>query len=164
MDIELIKELISIVDMSKLSEFQLDTSEYKILMIKGTGGKSNITQAGQNKNYKETNDLLKGTKEEICCTSESDRATSKLNNISQEDKVIIVKSTLVGSYYNYVLNQCNFHIKVGYKVKKRETLCIIKCLNIPIEIKSEVDGEIIEICATEGQFVEYGQILFRIKQ
>lgn len=51
---------------------------------------------------------------------------------------------------------------MGSKVKKGDVLCIIEAMKLMNEITAEEDGEIIDICATNGSVVEYGQILFKM--
>ena len=41
-------------------------------------------------------------------------------------------------------------------------LCIIEAMKVMNEITSDVDGEIVDICAENGQIVEYSQTLFKI--
>jgi biotin carboxyl carrier protein len=49
-------------------------------------------------------------------------------------------------------------------VKKGQTLCIVEAMKLMNEIASEEDGTISEICVTDGQVVEYGTELFRIRK
>ena len=54
-------------------------------------------------------------------------------------------------------------VQVGTNVKKGDVLCIIEAMKLMNEITSDVDGEVVEVCIGNGQVVEYGQILFKIK-
>ena len=51
-------------------------------------------------------------------------------------------------------------VAVGDTVKKGDVLCIVEAMKLMNEITAEEDGVIIEICAENGQVVEYGQPLF----
>ena len=53
-------------------------------------------------------------------------------------------------------------VKVGSKVKKGDTLCIIEAMKLMNEITAEQDGEIVDICVKSGEVVEYSQTLFKI--
>ena len=55
-------------------------------------------------------------------------------------------------------------VKVGDKVKRGQTLCIVEAMKLMNEIMAEVDGEIVEICVANGQVVDYGSPLFRIRE
>jgi biotin carboxyl carrier protein len=52
---------------------------------------------------------------------------------------------------------------VGSRVKKGDVLCIIEAMKIMNEVKSDVDGIVEEILVENGQPVEYGQPLFKIR-
>ena len=47
---------------------------------------------------------------------------------------------------------------------KGKTLCIIEAMTLMNEISADEDGVISEICVANGQVVEYGTELFRIKR
>ena len=53
-------------------------------------------------------------------------------------------------------------MKVGSRVKKGDVLCIIEAMKLMNEITAQVDGEIVDVCAQNGQVVEYNQPLFKI--
>ncbi|MBZ9609919.1 hypothetical protein G9F73_019525 [Clostridium estertheticum] len=163
MDIEFIKELICVVERSNLSRFQLETNGYKIYMTKGDSENSIVKGTDQDFNSGITGKQLKETINEICCTTPNDNSISTLNRDNKKCGVKTIKSLLVGVFYNYISKETDFQLRIGSKVKKGEILCIIIFLNIPIEIKSNIDGEIIDICVSEGQIVEYGQILFKVR-
>jgi len=57
------------------------------------------------------------------------------------------------------------YVQVGQKIAANTVVCScnVKVLNLSHEIKSEVSGEIVEVLAEEGQLIEYGQPLFKIK-
>ena len=49
------------------------------------------------------------------------------------------------------------------EVAAGETLCIVEAMKLMNEIVAETDGQIVEICAQNGQVVDFGCPLFRIK-
>ena len=53
--------------------------------------------------------------------------------------------------------------ELGTKVKKGDILCIIEAMKLMNEIECEFDGEIAEILVKDGEMVEYGKPLFKIK-
>lgn len=77
---------------------------------------------------------------------------------------ISVKSPIVGVFYAAPAENADPYVSVGTGVKKGQTLCIIEAMKLMNEITSEDDGIISEICVTNGQVVEYGTELFRIKR
>jgi acetyl-CoA carboxylase biotin carboxyl carrier protein len=96
-------------------------------------------------------------------TMQQSEVNSKQNENNQEIAGNIVKSPMVGTFYSKSSPTAESFVKVGSKVKKGDTLCIIEAMKLMNEIESEIDGEIVEICAKDGDAVEYGAPLFRIK-
>ncbi len=74
----------------------------------------------------------------------------------------MVTSPMVGVFYASPSPTDPPFVTVGSKVKKGDVLCIIEAMKLMNEITAEEDGEIIDICATNGSVVEYGQILFKM--
>lgn len=83
----------------------------------------------------------------------------------QEDTdYISVRSPIVGVFYAAPAENAEPYVSIGDRVKKGDTLCIIEAMKLMNEISAEEDGVISEICVTNGQVVEFGTELFRIKR
>lgn len=82
--------------------------------------------------------------------------------VSESSDYISVKSPLVGVFYTSPAENAAPYVSVGTPVKKGQTLCIVEAMKLMNEITAEDDGVISEICATNGQVVEFGTELFRI--
>jgi acetyl-CoA carboxylase biotin carboxyl carrier protein len=78
------------------------------------------------------------------------------------NRITEVKSPMVGVFYTSPSPDASPFVEVGSKVKKGDVLCIIEAMKLMNEIVAEVDGEIVDICAENGQVVEYAQILFKV--
>ena len=70
----------------------------------------------------------------------------------------------VGTFYGSSSPGEPSFVSVGSKVSKGETVCILEAMKIMNEIEADESGEVIEICAENEEFVEYGQVLYRIKK
>lgn len=75
---------------------------------------------------------------------------------------ISVEAPMVGVFYAAPSPGADPFVSVGSTVHVGDTLCIIEAMKLMNEITAEEDGEIIDICATNGSVVEYGQILFKM--
>lgn len=75
-----------------------------------------------------------------------------------------VQSPIVGVFYAAPEKSAEPYVKVGDTVKKGSVLGIIEAMKLMNEVVAETDGVIEEICARDGQVVEYGTELFRIKE
>ena len=77
-------------------------------------------------------------------------------------RVTEVCAPMVGVFYAAPAPGAEPFVRVGSKVKKGETLCILEAMKLMNEVVVERDGEVVEICVNDGELVEYGRVLFRI--
>ncbi len=82
----------------------------------------------------------------------------------KSDDVYEVTSPMVGTFYQSSSPGSDAFVKVGDKVKKGDTLCIVEAMKLMNELPSEVAGEIVEICIADGQAISFGQLLMKIKK
>jgi acetyl-CoA carboxylase biotin carboxyl carrier protein len=75
----------------------------------------------------------------------------------------LVKSPIVGTYYESPSPGTEAFVKVGNYVETGTILCIVEAMKLMNEIESDVSGEVIRIFVENGQPVEYGQPLFGIR-
>lgn len=75
-----------------------------------------------------------------------------------------VKSPIVGVFYAAPAENAAPYVSIGDNVTKGQTLCIVEAMKLMNEITADEDGIISEVCVTNGQVVEYGTELFRIKR
>ncbi|HEX2986204.1 MAG TPA: acetyl-CoA carboxylase biotin carboxyl carrier protein [Caproiciproducens sp.] len=82
---------------------------------------------------------------------------------AQAENCRIIKSPMVGVFYIAPSPESEPYVKVGSMVKKGDIICVIEAMKLLNEINSDQDGEIVEVCAENGQVVEYGQPLFKLR-
>lgn len=91
-------------------------------------------------------------------------SVGNIQTISEPKDYISVKSPIVGVFYAAPAENANPYVSIGDNVTRGQTLCIVEAMKLMNEIAAEEDGIISEICVTNGQVVEYGTELFRIKR
>lgn len=74
----------------------------------------------------------------------------------------IIKAPIVGTFYASAAPDKPAYVKVGDTIAEGDTLCIIEAMKFMNEVPSEVSGTIAEIFVKDGEFVEFGQELFRV--
>ena len=80
-----------------------------------------------------------------------------------DSSVYIVKSPIVGTFYASKEEGGEPLVKTGDTVKKDSIVAIIEAMKLMNEITAGADGTITEIMVENGQLVEYGQELMKIK-
>ena len=77
--------------------------------------------------------------------------------------LVAIRSPMVGTFYTSPSPEIDAYVEVGTPVTMDTPVCIIEAMKVMNEIKAECTGTIAEIGVENGQPVEYGQILFRVK-
>ena len=76
--------------------------------------------------------------------------------------ITLVEAPIVGVFYSAPGPDLKPFVDIGSKVKKGDVLCIIEAMKLLNEITAECDGEVVDICVSDGDVVEFGQVLFKI--
>jgi acetyl-CoA carboxylase biotin carboxyl carrier protein len=80
-----------------------------------------------------------------------------------EENLHMVKSPIVGTFYEAPSPGAPPFVKVGDTVELGQVLCIVEAMKLLNEIESDVAGEIVKKMGSNGQPIEYGQELFAIR-
>ena len=182
MEFNQILELIDHVSASELTAFTYETADLTLSMehgkpqiIQGVMGETveNIPAVGMTggKVRRAVNTAPVAGKDPVVPASTDEMAvtvkgTEQSENVPQsgEDQTgSLVTSPLVGTFYAAPSQDLPPYVQVGDKVKKGQVLAIVEAMKLMNEIESDFDGEIAEIYVENGQPVEYGQKLFRIR-
>lgn len=146
-----IKELISIIEKSSFKELDLKIDNTSIRLVKDS--------ISSKKNSSDSEDG-----EEILLDNISN--TSHPSPIKPAQPVTVeghvITSPLVATFYSSPTPQKPPFVKIGDTVKKGDVLCILEAMKIMNELKSDIDGKIVEILANNEEMVQFNQPLFRI--
>ena len=83
--------------------------------------------------------------------------------IDDEAGLHIVKSPIVGTFYESPSPGSPAFVKPGDTVEVGQVLCIVEAMKLMNEIESDAAGEIVKRFVATGQPVEYGQKLFAVR-
>lgn len=139
MDIESLIKLIREVSSSNLTEFSYEEGEIKIFM------------------GKEMEEIPSFPRKE---TNYEKQIVEQKNEFEKEK---LITSPLVGTFYVAPSEDAEPFIKEGDVIKKGQVVAIVEAMKLMNEIESEYEGTVEEIFIENGQTVEYGQPLFRLK-
>lgn len=80
-----------------------------------------------------------------------------------EETLQMVKSPIVGTFYESPSPGAPPFVKIGDTVEVGQVLCIVEAMKLLNEIECDVAGEVVKKLASNGQPIEYGQELFAIR-
>lgn len=83
--------------------------------------------------------------------------------VPAKEKSTEITSPMVGTFYSAAAPDAEPYVRVGSHVDSNTTVCIIEAMKVFNEIEAEVAGEIIDVLVENGQAVEFGQPLFRVR-
>lgn len=81
----------------------------------------------------------------------------------EDPGVKVVTSPMVGTFYRAPGPDADEYVRNGERIDAGQTLCIIEAMKLMNEIESDYAGEVVGILVEDGEMVEYGQPLFKIK-
>ena len=82
---------------------------------------------------------------------------------ASDDRNIVVKSPIVGTYYDAASPGDPPFVNVGDQVHPKQVLCIIESMKLMNEIEAEVAGTVVAKLIENSRPVEYGESLFTIR-
>ena len=82
---------------------------------------------------------------------------------SADEGFVTMDAPMVGTFYRAPGPDADAFVEVGKRVAKGAVLCIVEAMKLMNEIESDVGGEIVEILVENGQPVQFGQPLFKIR-
>ena len=83
--------------------------------------------------------------------------------VKVDDGLIEIKSPIVGTYYSSPSPDSEPYLEIGSHVNSQSVVCIIEAMKVMNEIKAEVNGTIAQILVSNGEAIEYDQVLFKVK-
>lgn len=154
MNLSDVKDLIKFVDETDITEVSLESAGVKLAIRKGAFHAAETTVRGTVPQARVSQQGKAGPSAAVPAQG------------SGEDRpgLTPVAAPMVGTYYDATSPESMPFVKVGDRVKKGQTLCIIEAMKLMNEISSEYEGEIVEIKVEKGQPVEYGQVMFLIEE
>ncbi len=147
---------------SELTEFAVEEEGFKLKIRRGQNGVPVVTRNGDS-----NPPFLLGGSDSAHPPVSAPAPQQNLvpaSPVSDEAGIAYIKSPMVGTFYRSPSPESKSFADVGTKVTETSPVCIIEAMKIMNEIQAEAKGTIIEVLVENGQPVEYGQKMFKIKQ
>jgi len=163
LDLKQIKQIIDLMKRSELTEFAVEEEGFKLKIRRGANGLPTVsTGKGSNSpfapvDYNSVPPMpvpapMQGTTPVAAAAA------------AEEPGITYVKSPMVGTFYRAPSPESKPFVDVGSKIEDNSLVCIIEAMKIMNEIQAETKGTVVEILVENGQPVEYGQRLFKLRQ
>ena len=137
LSLEEIKELVKVLEDSSLNKLELKYEDGKVLLEK----------------------TVTAINEPVVNTTVAPMAMPAKTG----EQIVEITAPMVGTFYSAPSPDAEAFVKVGQTVKEGDVVCIVEAMKLMNEIESEVSGKIVEICVSDGQPVEFGQVLMYVE-
>ncbi len=148
MDIKEIKALIDLMKKNGLTHFEMEKDGFRISLGKETGLAPGMTYAAP-------------SAPAAAAVVDAPAVAAAAEKAPPSGPEIL--SPMVGTFYLSPSPESPPFVSVGQEVTEESVVCIIEAMKVMNEIKAEAAGIITEIAAQNGQPVQFGQALFRLK-
>jgi acetyl-CoA carboxylase biotin carboxyl carrier protein len=150
-----IRDLIELVSRSKFSTFEMERDGFRIKLVKGEEGPSVPVSPSRPAQIVEP--AAPAPSETTAADAVSEAPAPSEAGLQE------LHSPIVGTFYSAPSPDASDFVEVGSHVSTGQVLCIVEAMKVMNEIESEIDAEIVEILVKNGQPVEYGELLFRLR-
>ena len=96
-------------------------------------------------------------------TSDINEIKTLENNKQETEMYFTIVSPMVGTFYRSPAPNESFFIELNDSVKANQTVCIVEAMKLMNEIEAEINGIVTEILVEDGDIVDCGQPLIKIK-
>jgi acetyl-CoA carboxylase biotin carboxyl carrier protein len=155
LDAKEIRELIEVISRSNFATFELERKDFKLKLVKAELQNPAPARPAPSAPAPEP----VATRAEPVAIE----ATASPGPAASDNGIIDITSPIIGTFYSAPSPDAPPFVEVGGKVKKGQVLCIVEAMKLMNEIESELDGEVVEAPVMNGQPVEYGEVLFRVR-
>ncbi len=162
-DLKELKELVEFLKENKIGEFAVERGDLKVRIRFADEGAANVAGLAQ---------LLAAQGSAQASASHgvlpsvhagSAPAAAEAAEPADDANLHIVKSPIVGTFYESPSPGSPAFVKIGDRVEAGQVLCIVEAMKLMNEIESDASGEVVKRLVQNGQPVEYGQQLFALR-
>ena len=158
MDLKLIKKLLDLVSESDVDEVSIEEGDFKVKVKKKADPATSAPIQYQIPSQPQQPAQSAPSAPASSAGSEKEQSGEK------QPSGEVVKSPIVGTYYESPSPDSDPFITVGDRVEKGQPLCIVEAMKIMNEIEAEFSGTLKKKLIEDGTPVEFDQPLFIIEK
>jgi acetyl-CoA carboxylase biotin carboxyl carrier protein len=157
LDLKEIKQIIDLMKRSDLTEFAVEEEGFKLRIRRGLSGPPVVSAS--NAGFA-VGPAVEGSPPPAAPSAHGRPAAAPPVD---EPGIAYIKSPMVGTFYRAPSPESPAFVEPNSKVTETSPVCIIEAMKIMNEIQAEAKGTILEVLIENGQPVEFGQRLFKIR-
>ena len=163
MEFKQIQELIKIINKSNISELSVEEGEFKITIKQAPPSETQYVAVQPQVMHMPQMSAPAPAAQAAQAPAAGPAAPAAPAAPANSDKLITVKSPMIGTFYRSPSPDKPPFVNVGDEIKQGEPICIIEAMKLFNEIESEVSGKIVKVLIDDASPVEYDQPLFLVE-
>jgi acetyl-CoA carboxylase biotin carboxyl carrier protein len=145
-----VREILRIIDESELEELRIETEGFSLHVRKGGG----VAQAEPQPPARTSG---------ATPTTEAPAPPDPDPEPGEDDGLVAIPSPMLGTFYRAESPGSAPFVEVGAELEPDTIVCIIEVMKMMNSVPAGVSGTVAEVCGRNGQLVEYGEPLFRVR-
>jgi acetyl-CoA carboxylase biotin carboxyl carrier protein len=150
-----VREILRLIDESKLDELRIETPEFKLHVLRGGRATPPDERAAPAEEPAE--------RPPEASASAASASAAPASAAAARDGARTIEAPMLGTFYRAGAPGAAPFVDVGTEVDPGTVVCLIEVMKMMNSIQAGVAGKIVEICAENAQLVEYGDPLFRVE-
>jgi len=163
-----LRDLLSVVNQTDIEELTIKSGDFELTVRKGRPGEMTPTAAAAGMAIAPT---VSPSPAEMPIDASGPPVsagppvvhTSAPSPNLVDSKLTDITSPMVGTFYRAPAPDEPSFVEIGDRINPGQTVCIIEAMKLMNELEAEISGEVAEILVENGEPVEFGQVLMRVK-
>ncbi|MDY7008440.1 MAG: acetyl-CoA carboxylase biotin carboxyl carrier protein [Cyanobacteriota bacterium] len=160
LDLHQLRELLTAIDQTNISELTLKSGDLELTVRKGTSFSDRLSLPSADGT--DPSEFVSPAATSLDTTATKTAAITSGTPPTVSNKFEEILSPVVGTFYRAPAPDEPSFVEVGDRITSGQTVCIIEAMKVMNEIEAEVSGQIVEILIENGQPVEYNQPLMLV--
>lgn len=158
-NIKELKNLLVSVKHNNLQSISIKKTHLKLIVSKESVQLPNIAS----KQISSASDVKPTKLNKLQSKTKLRKQQSAKNKVIEPEIYFTIVSPMVGTFYRSPAPGEPHFIEVNDNVKINQTVCLVEAMKLMNEIEAEVRGEVVEILVKDGDIIDCGQALMKIK-
>jgi acetyl-CoA carboxylase biotin carboxyl carrier protein len=142
-----VREILRLIDESKLDELRIETAEFKLHVLRGGAAAPPEEPASEHV---------------AAAAAAEPAAAAPAPEAAAGNGARVIEAPMLGTFYRAEAPGATPFVDIGAEVEPGTVVCLIEVMKMMNSIQAGVAGTIVEVCAENAQLVEYGDPLFRV--
>ena len=159
-----VQEIIRLLDDSEYDELEIETGSFRLVLRRGAEGRAGWSQQKETRKRPNIKDITSASPGAESGSEVPAAAEGCDPNSGETDKgLAAIRSPVIGTFYRTPQPGADPFVQPGSRVRPDTVVAIIEVMKLMNSVAAGMDGEVVEILAENGQLVQAGQCLMRVR-